>query len=79
MSVELLGLAQYIGDDAPDTEAGPQSINSIQNGFLLRSDIQDAFDCYHFGINPDVSYILYAHNHDSCFGRLEKLPDLPLY
>jgi hypothetical protein len=31
------------------------SINSVQNGLLLRSDIHELFDSYHFSINPDVS------------------------
>jgi hypothetical protein len=30
------------------------SINSIQNGLLLRSDIHQLFDLYWFSINPDV-------------------------
>src|SRR5277367_6344653 len=30
------------------------SINSVQNGLLLRNDIHDIFDSYDFSINPDV-------------------------
>ena len=30
------------------------SINSVQNGILLRSDIRDYFDSYDLAINPDV-------------------------
>jgi hypothetical protein len=30
------------------------SINSVQNGLLLRNDIHNHFDCYDFSINPDV-------------------------
>jgi predicted restriction endonuclease len=30
------------------------TINSVQNGLLLRSDIHQLFDCYAFSINPDV-------------------------
>jgi len=30
------------------------SINSIQNGMLLRNDIHSQFDQYDFAINPDV-------------------------
>jgi len=30
------------------------SINSVQNGMLLRSDIHQLFDSYSFSINPDV-------------------------
>jgi len=56
---DLLGLAQFIEDDAPNKDIGPASINSIQNGFLLRSDIHDGFDNYEFGINPDKNYQIY--------------------
>jgi hypothetical protein len=36
------------------------TINSIQNGMLLRSDIHQQFDAFEFSINPDVRiYILY--------------------
>ena len=35
----------------PDTGG---SINSVQNGLLLRSDIHDLFDGYDISINPDV-------------------------
>ena len=34
------------------------SINSVQNGLLLRSDIHQLFDMYRISINPDVC-ILY--------------------
>lgn len=30
------------------------SINSVQNGILLRSDIHQLFDTYNLSINPDV-------------------------
>ena len=30
------------------------SINSVQNGLLLRTDIHAVFDAYGFSINPDV-------------------------
>jgi HNH endonuclease len=30
------------------------SINSVQNGLLLRNDIHHLFDCYDFSVNPDV-------------------------
>ena len=30
------------------------TINSVQNGLLLRHDIHDMFDFYLFSINPDV-------------------------
>ena len=31
------------------------TINSVQNGLLLRKDIHQGFDMYKFSINPDVS------------------------
>lgn len=31
-----------------------RTINSVQNGLLLRSDIRQLFDAYFFSINPDV-------------------------
>jgi hypothetical protein len=33
------------------------SINSVQNGLLLRADVQQLFDAYYLSINPDVSTI----------------------
>lgn len=37
------------------------TINSVQNGLLLRSDIHQRFDLYMFSINPDVCiYTLYS-------------------
>lgn len=33
---------------------GGGSINSVQNGLLLRNDIHAVFDAYGFSINPDV-------------------------
>ena len=35
------------------------SINSVQNGLLLRSDIHQRFDMYWFSINPDVSVLYF--------------------
>ncbi|KAK5654898.1 hypothetical protein OQA88_6936 [Cercophora sp. LCS_1] len=32
------------------------TINSVQNGLLLRNDIHQLFDLYHFSINPDDGY-----------------------
>jgi len=39
------------------------SINSVQNGLLLRNDIHDLFDNYDFSINPDACspYIFYFY------------------
>lgn len=36
------------------TDGSGQSINSVQSGILLRSDIHRLFDLYAFSINPDV-------------------------
>jgi hypothetical protein len=35
------------------------TVNSIQNGILLRSDIHARFDTYDFSIDPDVCIILF--------------------
>ncbi len=40
----------------PPTTGG--TINSVQNGLLLRSDIHEDFDAYYFSINPDASSAL---------------------
>jgi len=42
----------------PDTGG---SINSVQNGILLREDIHTLFDAYGISINPDVCI---PHNHE---------------
>lgn len=34
--------------------ASGSSINSVQNGMLLRADLHQLFDGYDFSINPDV-------------------------
>lgn len=45
------------------------TINSVQNGLLLRNDIHQAFDMYKFSINPDIckntlySLLLIANNY----------------
>jgi hypothetical protein len=43
----------------PPASATAGNTNSVQNGLMLRSDIHQLFDGYHFSINPDVclSYI----------------------
>jgi len=38
-----------------DNTTGISKINSCQSGFLLRSDVHDAFDQYLITVNPDVS------------------------
>lgn len=38
----------------PATQGG--TINSVQNGLLLQSNIHQLFDTYFFSINPDVSF-----------------------
>ncbi|EDR14023.1 uncharacterized protein LACBIDRAFT_305376 [Laccaria bicolor S238N-H82] len=53
---DLLQLSQHIRDDAPERDQGPVSINSVQNGLLLRTDIHSRFDAYDFAINPDRGY-----------------------
>ncbi|OBT38693.1 hypothetical protein VE00_10845 [Pseudogymnoascus sp. WSF 3629] len=41
------------------------SINSVQNGILLRSDIHQLFDCYDLAINPDDHYKVVFFSEDS--------------
>jgi hypothetical protein len=38
----------------PPERASAGTINSIQNGLLLKSDLHKLFDAYAFSINPDV-------------------------
>jgi len=38
-----------------DDSVGWSKINSIQNRFLLRSDVHQSFDQYLLSVNPDVS------------------------
>lgn len=33
---------------------GISKLNSVQNGLLVKRDLQSAFDQYFFSINPDV-------------------------
>lgn len=37
------------------------TINSVQNGLLLRSDIHQLFDMYYLSINPDVRISIYKY------------------
>ena len=41
------------------TDSSSGSINSVQNGLLLRSDIHKSFNLFSFSINPDVWVIQY--------------------
>ncbi|KAH8587951.1 hypothetical protein B0O99DRAFT_525975, partial [Bisporella sp. PMI_857] len=41
------------------------SINSIQNGMLLRNDIHHLFDAFAFSINPDDGYKIVHFSYDS--------------
>ncbi|KAF5378523.1 hypothetical protein D9615_007056 [Tricholomella constricta] len=46
-----------ITDTAPASDVGGYSkIDSVQNAFLLRSDLHDMWDNYEFGVNPDDNY-----------------------
>lgn len=38
------------------------SINSVQNGILLRADIHQLFDAFAFSINPDVGDTISFYN-----------------
>lgn len=48
-------MEKYIEDDTDTSEIDSTKINSIQNGFLLRSDVHALFDAYLLAIDPDVS------------------------
>ncbi|KAK0731142.1 hypothetical protein B0H67DRAFT_653743 [Lasiosphaeris hirsuta] len=50
----------------PSQSSPGRSINSVQNGLLLRSDVQQLFDTYNFSIKPDDSYKII------CFQRNKK-------
>ncbi|KAL6303962.1 hypothetical protein BKA93DRAFT_852366 [Sparassis latifolia] len=59
-----------IQDDASIASQGPDGINSIQNGVLLRTDIHDMFNNYDFGINPDDEYqVIDFTSHGKLHGR----------
>ncbi|KAK0105453.1 hypothetical protein ONS96_004840 [Cadophora gregata f. sp. sojae] len=47
------------------------SINSVQNGLLLRSNMHDLFDSYEFSINPDDSYkiVHFSFDYDGIAGK----------
>src|SRR6266516_4119444 len=40
----------------PPQRESAGTINSVQNGLLLRSDLHKGFDAYSFSINPDDNY-----------------------
>ncbi|KAF8573888.1 hypothetical protein K439DRAFT_1398775, partial [Ramaria rubella] len=64
---EAQNLSRFIADDAPPEHKGPNSINSVQNGILLRSHVHDLFDSYLFGINPDDEYRITDFREDQEF------------
>ncbi len=47
------------------------SINSVQNGILLKSDIHQLFDSYELAINPDDNYkvVYFSRDGDGVAGR----------
>lgn len=50
-----------ITDPAPASVVGGHSkIDSVQNVFMLRSDVHDSWDNYEFGVNPDDNYRITA-------------------
>ncbi|PWN91103.1 hypothetical protein FA10DRAFT_264988 [Acaromyces ingoldii] len=62
------------GDLVEDTDRhiiGEAKIDSIQNGFLLRSDVHDHFDAHHFAIDVDGGYTIYDF---SPAGRMHGAP-----
>jgi HNH endonuclease len=50
---------RLITDPGPASAIGGHSkIDSVQNVFMLQSDMHDLWDNYEFGINPDVSALI---------------------
>ena len=49
------GYGRWITD--MDNTTGVSKINSIQNGFLIQSNIHQLFDQYLISVNPDVSLL----------------------
>ncbi|RPA89459.1 hypothetical protein L873DRAFT_1721768, partial [Choiromyces venosus 120613-1] len=49
----------------PPANESDGSINSVQNGILLRRDIRDYFDSYDLTINPDDNYKIVCFTPDS--------------
>jgi hypothetical protein len=47
---------EYQYNGITNMASGSSTINSTQNGLLMRSDIHTLFDQYLFSINPDVSF-----------------------
>jgi len=52
---------RYITD--MDDNTGVSKINSLQNGFILGSDIHSLFDQYLLSVNPDVSIMSESISH----------------
>jgi hypothetical protein len=48
----MCGFGRWISI-APEKESAG-TINSVQNGMLLKSDLHQLFDNYAFSVNPDV-------------------------
>lgn len=55
----------YYGSWISSIPVGGDTINSVQNGLLLRSDIHQRFDMYMFSINPDDNYKIVCFSGDS--------------
>ena len=45
-------------------------MDSIQNVFMLRSDLHDMWDNYEFSVNPDVSVFYHAISSPTPFRNL---------
>ncbi|KAF8465276.1 hypothetical protein BDZ91DRAFT_659436 [Kalaharituber pfeilii] len=56
------GYSRWITD--MDDTNGASKINSLQNGFLLKSDVHQAFDQYLLSVNPDDNYKVVVFDDD---------------
>lgn len=53
------GLSRWITDmDGGSGDRDRAKVNSLQNGFLVLTHIQQRFDQYQLSVNPDVSFAL---------------------
>jgi len=65
------GYHNLITDTAPASSVGGFSkVDSIQNVFMLRSDLHDMWDNYEFSVNPDVSVFYHAISSPTPFRNL---------
>jgi hypothetical protein len=49
---------RWIKDPEVSTGSMASKINSVQNGFILKSDVHSGWDSYLLSVNPDVTILL---------------------